>query len=202
MRNSLGLSLVVSLLGLLLVGNPHAQGSVTSPSEIPGQSPRDVNEKRTRTRAQEKIDSHLLMAARLKTQGFPTTEADVVHDSTGRAAVDISAEVTDNLLETIRREGGEVVNSYPQFKAVRAYLTLESLETIAGLSEVRVISRAAEAELSGTNPTKGTSRQRQEKPDKVEQSQTVRRKTSETKSRRSKRRRRHASKHQRVSEVG
>lgn len=147
--------LSVGLLVFLTLSNLHGQASVASPRGMPGQTPPNISEKRTRTAAQQKIDSQLLMVAQLKRQGLATTEDNVAHDSMGRAAVDISAEVTDNLLATICREGGEVVNSYPQFKAVRAYLTLESLETIAALSEVRVISRAAEAELSGANSTIG-----------------------------------------------
>jgi hypothetical protein len=195
------LSLPVSLLVSLLANNLHAQAGVTSPREIPGQNSQDVDVKRTRTPAQQKMDSQLIIAARLKRQGLATTQGDVVHDSRGRAAVDISTEVTDKLLATIRREGGEVVNSYPQFKAVRAYLTLESLETIAGLSEVRMISRAASAELSGTVPTKESPRHKQPKAVEVKQPRTTKVKASGTQSRR-KKRRRHTNQHQRVSAVG
>jgi lipopolysaccharide export LptBFGC system permease protein LptF len=81
----LKLSLFVSFLVFLFVSNLHAQASVISLGEIPEQNPQDVNEKRTRTPAQQKIDSRLLQAAQLKRQGLVTTEADVVHDSMGRA---------------------------------------------------------------------------------------------------------------------
>lgn len=73
MKNCLMLSLSVSLLVFLLVSNLHAQASVTSPREIPGQNPQDVNEKRTRT--PQKIDSQLLKAARLN-QGHSYRQAD------------------------------------------------------------------------------------------------------------------------------
>ena len=82
--------------------------------------------------------------------GIASMDIDVEYDSEGRDEVDISAEVTDGLLETIRLQGGQIVSSYPQFKAVRAYIPTESLETIASLSEVRFINRAAKAELSQT----------------------------------------------------
>lgn len=163
------------------------QAGVTRLRAIPGSNSQGPDDKRTRTPAQQKIDSQLLAAARLKRQGLSTSE--ITHDSKGRAAVDISAEVTNKLLATIRREGGEVVNSYPQFKTVRAYLTLESLETIAGLTEVRIISRAAEAEVSGTKPATETAGQSQQKPSMGGQSGTTSRKTHRTKSRRKKRRR-------------
>jgi hypothetical protein len=108
-------------------------------------------EKTTRTPAQQKIDSQLLKRARLKRQGLSSTAIDqdqLERDSAGRVAVDISGEVTNILLDAIQREGGSVISSYPQFKALRAYLTLESLDTIAGLAEVRTISPAAKAETS------------------------------------------------------
>src|SRR5882762_2286140 len=65
MRHCLTLSLPVSLLVFLFVANLHAQATVTTPREIPGQKLQDVNEKRTRTTALQKIDSQLLKAARL-----------------------------------------------------------------------------------------------------------------------------------------
>jgi hypothetical protein len=161
--------LSVDLLSFLLMGNVRAQNGVVTPRNFTAETAQGIDEKRKRTFAQQKIDSQLLNAARLKRKGLPTNEADLATDGIGRVAVEISAEVTDNLLTIIRREGGEVVSSYTQFKTVRAYLTLESLETIAGLSEVRVISRAAKAELSVTNPTKEAPLQSQQTSLKVKQ---------------------------------
>lgn len=149
MKSYLMVRLFINLcLFLLLVSNLQAEAKATILRQIPGESPQDVNEKQRRTPTQEKIDSQLLLAVQLKRQGIRANEIDVPYDSSGRVAVDISAQVNDKLLATIRREGGEVVNSYTHFKSVRAYLTLESLEIIASLSEVRFISRAAKAELS------------------------------------------------------
>jgi hypothetical protein len=115
-------------------------------------------EKQSRTPVQQKIDSQLLTAAKMNrgqvvAPALATMQTDVAYDKDGRAEVDISAEVTDNLLETIRALGGEVVNSYPQFNAVRANLAPENLETIASLPEVRMISRGAKAEVSRISST-------------------------------------------------
>lgn len=142
---------VVAVLSFVLLGFSYgvSQPTAPSPREIPTKNPQDITEKTTRTPAQQKIDSQLLKAARLKRQGLSSTEIDQLEqDGAGRAAVDISGEVTNVLLDAIRREGGAVISSYPQFKALRAYLVLESLETIASLTEVRTISRAAKAETS------------------------------------------------------
>jgi hypothetical protein len=180
MKKFLTLSLYFALFLLVLIIGQHSQAEKTQTPESSKQNPEPIAqqttqdipvalsehiknqlyalmlEKESRTPNQQKIDSQLIMAVKMKfhqevAPGIVTMETDVAYDSDGRAEVDISGEVTDELLATIRGAGGEVVNSYPQFEAVRAYLTLESLEKIAGLSEVRVISRAAKAELSGTN---------------------------------------------------
>jgi hypothetical protein len=197
MKSCLLLWLPLSLLALP-AGISLAQAIPTSPRIKPHQNPQVVNDKRSRTAAQQKIDSQLLSAARLERQKVASIESDVMYDTAGRAAVDISGEVTDNLLEAIRQEGGEVVNSYPQFKSVRAYLKLSSLETIAGLSEVRIISRAARAELSATKSAQEVRHQSQPKPENVNKSRTSRWKASPNKSRR-KKRRRHTSQHHSIS---
>jgi hypothetical protein len=130
-----------------------APSGVIGPLKILQPNPQQIDEKRTRTPAQQKIDSRLLNAMRLKRQGLAITDSEIVNDSKGRVTVDISGEVTDKLLSTIRSEGGEVVNSYPQFKSVRAYLGLATLETVAALPEVRMISNVAKPELNVTTRT-------------------------------------------------
>ena len=180
MKNLLTRSLYLGLFFLLLVIGPHSQAKRTQPPAWTAEDPQSVAgqetqsrpaemrentksqlyelmlEKQSRTPVQQKIDSQLLMAVKMKRHqevapGIATMKTDVAYDSEGRAEVDISGEVTGNLFETILKGGGQVANSYPQFKAVRAYVPLESLESIADLSEVRFISRAAEAELSSAN---------------------------------------------------
>lgn len=115
-------------------------------------------EKQSRTPAQQKIDSQLLVAAKIKRHeeiapGITTIRTTVNHDGEGRQEVDISGDVTDALLEVIRCNGGVVINSYPQFKTVRAYLPPECLEIVGALSEVRTISRATQAEVSRMEET-------------------------------------------------
>jgi hypothetical protein len=131
---------------------------------VRGKNAQDINEKRTRTLAQQKIDSELLAAARLKQQGLTIPGASIEFDNMGRAAVDISTTVTDALLIKIRNEGGQVLSSYPQFKSVRAYLPLVSLETIAELPEVRLISRASTGEVSNDQLLNDISRAPQSAP--------------------------------------
>lgn len=166
-----------------------AQSGVPKVRDFPTQNTEDPGEKRSRSFSQQKIDSQLLQAARLRRQGQAITKIDALQDGAGRVEVDISAEVTDTLLLAIHNEGGQVISSYPQFKSVRAYLTLESLEIIARLSEVRVISRAAKAELSGANSTIGGQVPRSPTSRNLKQGNTSRRPASTTHKRRKKRRR-------------
>jgi hypothetical protein len=188
MRNYKGKGVAVLFIVLMGFSYSASQSSAPITREIPTKNPQDVGEKTTRSPAQQKVDSQLLKAARLKRQGLVPTQIDgLQRDSTGRAAVDISGEVTNVLLDTIRREGGEVINSYPQFKAVRAYLTLESLENIASLTEVRMISCAAKAETSRASEIQTE----KPAPNSSALKQGVAKTTSSTTQKRRKNRRRH-----------
>lgn len=136
------------------------QGSQLQLTEATRTQLRDlVLEKQSRTAAQQKIDSQLLLAARRKRNeplapAMAQLQIDVAFDTDGRTEVDISGRITENLVAVIIREGGEIVNSYPQFDALRARLLPEKLEVIAALDEVRVISRAAQAEVWGVKSSR------------------------------------------------
>ena len=56
--------------------------------------------------------------------------------------VDIRADVTDAVLERIRALGGTVVNSVPEYRAIRARLPLSALERLAELDAVQSIRPA------------------------------------------------------------
>jgi len=109
--------------------------------------------------AREKIDSQLLQAlsakegARKTCQG-PTSAITAGQD--GRVTVDISATVTDAVLDRIRSLGGSIVSSFPQYQAIRASVPLDQLEAIASIPEVRFIRPA---EIPATNPAGGAGRQ-------------------------------------------
>jgi len=139
-RNILALAFIAVSLSAVKSQSPQP---ITN---FPTQGNYDPNEKLGRTLAQQKIDSQLLAAARM-TSATPNgaNVSRLEQDDKGRVVVDISCKVTDFLLKKIRLEGGSVVNSYPQFDSIRAYLPLKSLEAIARLDEVRTIMPAAAA---------------------------------------------------------
>ena len=76
-------------------------------------------------------------------------------DQTGETLVDIKGEVTDELIARIEEVGGEVVNSFPQFQAVRARLPIDRLEEVAELDEVRSIRSADQFQLHQVNVSEG-----------------------------------------------
>jgi hypothetical protein len=105
-------------------------------------------EKATRSPAQNKMDSQFVYALRKRAVSVamrhaPQLQPDVEILADGRVLVDITATVSRQLLTQIRRVGGEVINSFAQFNAIRALVPLTSLEELAGRRDVRFIERAA-----------------------------------------------------------
>ncbi|BAC89218.1 FG-GAP-like repeat-containing protein [Gloeobacter violaceus] len=116
-----------------------------------------MREKARRTPTQRKIDSQLLYALKQQrgesfAQGVGPLRLNVERDGSGRALVDIKAQVTPALLAKIESLGGTVRSSVPRYSAVRAWVPLARLEELAALSEVTFIRRAAKAQLNKGNP--------------------------------------------------
>ena len=105
-------------------------------------------EKNSRTAAQKKIDSRLLQAVRewhggKMTPGTHLEPSNVNADAHGNLQVDISAEeVSDALLNSIKRSGGKIIYSSKQYHTIRAGINLSMVETIAGYKEVKFIEPA------------------------------------------------------------
>ena len=68
-----------------------------------------------------------------------TLEVDVAADAAGMVTVDISANITQDLLDALSAMGVQYSNVFPQFHALRAEVSLDQLETIAARSDVRFI---------------------------------------------------------------
>ncbi|MYD97727.1 MAG: hypothetical protein F4X98_10120 [Gammaproteobacteria bacterium] len=129
-----------------------------------------MGEKEDRDPAQRKIDSRLLDASRLaqgnevvpaynrppveiEASGDPErTDWYVAPSQDGplRVLVDLRADVTPELLARIEDLGGEVVNSVGKYRAIRAWMPLDNMETIAALDQVQWI-RVADQAI--TNPS-------------------------------------------------
>jgi len=115
-----------------------------------------LQEKAGRTPAQQKMESQLVHALKKNrgeafAPGAPNVQVDVKTETDGRVLVDIDATVTPELLALIQTGGGQVINSFAQYRAVRALVTLTQLETLAGSTNVSYIRRASQAHTNKTD---------------------------------------------------
>src|SRR5262249_33271633 len=103
-----------------------------------------IDEKESRTPAQQKIDSQLLYAMKMRqgqmiARGIEKLNTEVVTDDDGRTVVDISARVTGGLLRRLRAAGAYVMYSDARHNAVQAFAPLDRLESIASLPGVTFV---------------------------------------------------------------
>ncbi|MCA1614019.1 MAG: S8 family serine peptidase, partial [Acidobacteria bacterium] len=107
-------------------------------------------EKMSRTPAQKKIDSQLLYAAKMRrgepiAAGVQSLAVNVAEAGEGRVVVDISGEVGDSLLQTLKENGAKVLVSTPRYDSLRAEVGLDRLEAVAASPAVRFIQPKQEA---------------------------------------------------------
>jgi len=117
-------------------------------------------EKAARTPAQKKMSSQLVLSAKARRGELQGTALESVKPQVKVAPddtvlVDIRAEVTPELLAEIEKLGGRIVNSFAGYEAVRAFVPLELIETLAGEEGVRFIKPAARAFLNKANTSEG-----------------------------------------------
>ena len=134
---------------ILLTHNAFAQ---TKPN-ISRQIELLIKEKKSRTAVEQKIDSRLLQALKQQ-QGKKTGEGinaepvDVNADSKGNLEVDITADVTDSLINRIKNAGGLIIYPSKQYHTIRAKINLAIVAKIAAYPEVKFIEPAAVAQLN------------------------------------------------------
>jgi subtilisin family serine protease len=129
-------------LATLAAAQQISPGAVTQISEL-------LQEKATRTAVERKLGSNLLFARkRIRREaiapGVQSLRSRVRRDAAQRVLVDVSATVTAQVLDRIAEVGGEMVTSFPQYGAIRAWLPFDRLEDVAVMVEVRAIRQAAD----------------------------------------------------------
>lgn len=152
---------VILLVGLVFSGMaepPPADGNGSDRSKTPGgvssAAAAEIadleKEKAARTKAQEKLDSQIVLALK-KGRGEPPfdkptqVQVQVPIDAEGRVLVDIKATVSTGLLSALESLGGKVIGSYPAFGTIRASVPLEGLEKLAMRADVQSCRLAARA---------------------------------------------------------
>lgn len=108
-----------------------------------------MEEKASRTPAEQKVDSNLLYAVNeaetgVAVDGAPQLQS-TVEAPGGTVVVDITGDVTGGLLRTISAVGGRVVAKVPAFDAVRAELPITAVDQLAAQGDVREVRPADEA---------------------------------------------------------
>ncbi|HST23344.1 MAG TPA: hypothetical protein VLR90_19675, partial [Blastocatellia bacterium] len=107
--------------------------------------------KQARAPEQRKIDSNLLAAIKVNrgeaiAANAPDLRPDVRLEANGKVLVDITANVTDGLLEQLKASGAEDVLAFKQYGSIRARIPLLQLEFLAGSPNIKSIIRAVEAQ--------------------------------------------------------
>ena len=108
------------------------------------------SEKESRTPAQRKIDSQILyelyrLRGQAKQKNVPPDPTGVRIDKTGRAFVDVRAEVTPALEKKVRSLGGTIQSTSAEYRSIIAWIPLKNIERLAEDRTVRSIVPAAEA---------------------------------------------------------
>jgi hypothetical protein len=110
--------------------------------------------KRSFTRGERKMDSSLVFAAKSARGQLSGTRVDgigsgsIVEDVNNYVAVDISGNVSDELVASITSAGGVAVDASAPLGMIRASLPLGAVEAIASRDDVRSVEAAAPAKTN------------------------------------------------------
>jgi hypothetical protein len=112
-------------------------------------------DKQSRTVTQAKISSRLLYTARMlqgqaAAPGIPVLRTNVELDEQNNLFVDITARVSDDLLQRLRSLGVRIIRSDPAYRSIRAFISPYQLEAVAAFPEVIFIGPRREAMTVGS----------------------------------------------------
>ena len=108
-----------------------------------------LQEKKHRTFVQKKMSSRLLHKKKMRrrehiTHNVAILRTGVTIDRDGTTVVDIRGHVSESVLAQIEGLGGDIINSFPQYDAIRARLPFDRIEDVANLPQVEFIRPADE----------------------------------------------------------
>ncbi len=139
---------------------PPEQAAKTAAAQLPGPAGMSVGaaqqiqsleqEKDSRTPAQQKIDSNVLYTIRMlqgkpAAPGIPYLYTGVDLDENNNLVVDITAYITDQLLQQLKSAGAEVLYSNAELRSIRAIVPPGQIEGIAASPDVIFIWPKQEA---------------------------------------------------------
>jgi hypothetical protein len=148
----------LSLAGWLFSnGVPRAGAAAQQIEDISPEALRQIealiNEKASRTGAQQKMDSQLIYALKMQrgemiAEGVQTLATDLTYAGPDKVRLDLKANVTEALLNQLKAYGANIVGSVPNDNTVRIEVLLEKVDAIAELPDVMFIGREQEAMTS------------------------------------------------------
>lgn len=158
-RNA-ALAAALVLSASTLAAQPAKLQPVDISEQVRAQLSSVYEEKTSRSPALKKLSTNLVYEFRELRQdaqmvGVPRLPAVLQMRSGNLVQVDITAEVTPALLKAIRQAGGEVESSFPQYDAIRAWLPVQSLETLADRAEVKRVFEAIPPMVNKINTSEG-----------------------------------------------
>ena len=129
------------------------ESPLASPTEG-GEQDKSATDKRSRTAAQQKINSRLLseiyrVRGEPPPKDLPSGRSPVKLDEKDRAFVDVRADVAPALERTIRDLGGTIVSTSARYHSIVAWIPLLKLEQLATDEAVISIMPVAEAATRG-----------------------------------------------------
>jgi hypothetical protein len=109
-----------------------------------------LREKELRTPSQRKLDSQLVYGLKMRrgesiASGVRTLASNLRHEPDDKLVLDVAGERGDRLVAELRAAGVEIVNAQRNYGTARIRASLDQLEAIAALPEVRFIQPKQEA---------------------------------------------------------
>jgi hypothetical protein len=107
-------------------------------------------EKESWTGARRKIDSQLIFEMKMRrgemiAQGVQTLKTDLSYNDKGKLILDLKAKVSDALLNQLKANGAEIVNSFPKHDSLRIQVEIGQVEAIAALPDVMFVQQKQDA---------------------------------------------------------
>lgn len=120
-----------------------------------------MNEKESRTPAQQKVDSRLLYTAKMWrgeaiASGVPTLETGLTADDKGFIDVEISANVTAGLLKRLKVMNAEIIAKSAEYHSVTARIPISEVESLAASEDVFFIQPKLESTNNRIEPSDKT----------------------------------------------
>ena len=125
--------------------------SIVTAAASPASQVPNPADKARRTAAERKIDSQLLIEIEKREpgrpQGAPAVKTGVRIDKMERALVDVRADVTPPLTQTLRDAGSLIVSTSAQYRSIVAWMPLAKIKSVAASPAVQAVMPAPEAAL-------------------------------------------------------